>query len=186
VKASRILKAIAVGALAGAGILIIHPFVPAFAGESKGIIFGRINDKVSGNSWGGEGKLIVVVGTNEKNKKTFKMCPNGYVAAEVENGKVKLDVVKLPKGGSDGFVDRTEAYLNQPTLTVKPGGATYWGDVKVNYDYGSLIFKPTDKAEATKTATVACLKEMGDTALADKLAKATVDKQLVFIDMNKR
>ena len=54
---------------------------PALAKE-KGLIFGRLNDKVMGDSWQGVGELIVVIGDNEKKKKKFKMCENGYVAGE--------------------------------------------------------------------------------------------------------
>jgi hypothetical protein len=186
VKASSIRKGALIAALAVAGALIIQPPVPAFAGDATGIIFGRLNDKVMGKSWGGEGKLIVFAGDSNKHKKTFEMCPNGYVAAEIDAGKALLDSIKLPKGSSDGFVDRSEAALNQPILMVKPGRATYWGDVKVSYEYGSTVFRSVDKLNDAKTATVACLKAMGNTALAEKLEKAPVDKQLVFANMNER
>jgi hypothetical protein len=186
VKASSICRGALIAALAVAGLLVIYPPVPAFAKDATGIIFGRLNDKVMGKSWGGQGKLIVYVGDNSKHKKTFEMCPNGYVAAETDAGKVLLDSVKLPKGSSDGFVDRSEAYLNQPILKVAPDGATYWGDVKVSYEYGSLVFRSADKLNDAKAATVACLKAMGNTALAAKLEKAKVDKQLVFTNMNER
>jgi hypothetical protein len=186
VKASSIYKGSLIAALAVAGALIIYPPVPAFAKDSTGIIFGRLNDKVIGKSWGGQGKLVVYVGDNSKHKKTFEMCPNGYAAAEVDAGKALLDSVKLPKGSFDGFVDRSEAALNQPILTVAPDRATYWGDVKVSYEYGSLVFRSADKLNDAKTATVACLKAMGNTALAEKLEKASVDKQLVFVNMNER
>jgi hypothetical protein len=159
---------------------------PARAEDAKGIIFGRLNDKAMGDSWGGKGKLVVIVGKKDDNKKDTEMCPNGYAAMEVDAGQARLDVVKLPKGSSDGFVDRSEAYLNQPSLDVKPNTAVYWGDVKLSYDYGSLIFKSQDKVDAAKAATIECLKAKGNTALADKLAKAPVEKQLVFVDMNKR
>jgi hypothetical protein len=185
VKASKLVKGTLIAAMAAAAVMVIFPKTSAVAGD-KGIIFGRINDKMMGDSWSGQGKLVVIVGDNDKNKKDTDMCKNGYAAMEVDAGKVRLDVVKLPKGGSDGFVDRSEAYLNQPELTVKPGSVVYWGDVKVSYDYGSLIFKSTDKADATKTATVECLKAAGNTALADAIAKGTIDKQLVFVGMNKR
>jgi len=183
--ASKLLKGTLAAAIAGATVMAIFPGTPAVAGE-KGIIFGRINDKMMGESWGGQGKLVVIVGDSDKNKKDTDMCKNGYAAIEVDAGRVRLDVVKLPKGGYDGFVDRSEAYLNQPELQVKPGSVVYWGDVKVNYDYGSLVFKSTDKADASKAATVKCLKAEGNAALADAIAKGTVEKQLVFAGMNKR
>jgi len=182
--ASKFAKGTLVAAMAATTVMAIFPGTQAVAGE-KGIIFGRLNDKAMGVSWGGQGKLVVIVGDNDKNKKDTDMCKTGYAAMEVDAGRVRLDVVKLPQGGYDGFVDRSEAYLNQPELQVKPGAAVYWGDVKISYEYGSLIFKSTDKADATKTATIACLKAAGNTALADALAKTTPDKQLVFEGMNK-
>ncbi len=182
---SKHVKRTLVATIAMSALVAIFSGTAAFAGD-KGVIFGRINDKMMGDSWGGQGKLVVIVGDNDKNKKDTVMCKNGYAAMEVDAGKVRLDVVKLPKGGSDGFVDRSEAYLNQPALQVKPGGVVYWGDVKVSYDYGSLIFKSTDKADAAKTATIECLKAAGNTALADAITKGTVEKQLVFEGMNKR
>ena len=184
-KAFRLLKGTLVAVTAAAAVLVIFPETQAVAGD-KGIIFGRLNDKMMGDSWGGQGKLVVIVGDNDKKKKDTEMCKNGYAAMEVDAGKIRLDVVKLPKGGYDGFVDRSEAYLNQPELQVKPGSVVYWGDVKINYEYGSLIFKSADKADAAKTATVECLKAAGNTAVADAIAKATVEKQLVFTGMNKR
>ena len=183
--ASKLVKGTLIAAIAAAAVMAIFQATPAVAGD-KGIIFGRLNDKMMGDSWAGQGKLVVIVGDNDKSKKETDMCKNGYVAMEVDAGRVRLDVVKLPKGGYDGFVDRSEAYLNQPELKVKPGAVVYWGDVKVNYDYGSLIFKSSDKAEATKAATVACLKAAGNTALADAIAKGSIEKQLVFVGMNKR
>jgi len=185
VKAYKLLKGTLVAAMAAAAVMAIFPTTPAVAGD-KGIIFGRLNDKMMGDSWAGQGKLVVIVGDNDKNKKDTDMCKNGYAAIEVDAGKVRLDVVKLPKGGSDGFVDRSEAYLNQPELQVKPGSVVYWGDVKVSYDYGSLVFKSTDKLDASKAATIECLKAAGNTALADAISKATVEKQLVFSGMNNR
>ena len=185
VKASRLLKGTLVATMAAVAVLAIYPKTPAVAGE-KGIIFGRLNDKMMGDSWGGQGKLVVIVGDSDKNKKDTDMCKNGYAALEVDAGKVRLDVVKLPKGGYDGFVDRSEAYLNQPELQVTPGSVVYWGDVKINYEYGTLIFKSADKADASTAATVACLKAAGNTELADAIAKATVEKQLVFVGMNNR
>ena len=183
--ASKFVKGTLVAAMAAVTVMAIFPGTQAVAGE-KGIIFGRLNDRAMGDSWGGKGKLVVIVGDNDKNKKDTDMCKTGYVAMEVDAGRVRLDVVKLPQGGYDGFVDRSEAYLNQPELQVKPGAAAYWGDVKINYEYGSLIFKSSDKGDATKTATIECLKAAGNTALADALTKATLDKQLVFEGMNKR
>jgi hypothetical protein len=155
----------------------------ALAGKDTGIIFGRLNDKVMGESWKGDGKLVVVIGEDEGNKKDFKMCKNGYVAGEVEAGKIKMDVVR---NGKESDKERREAFLNQPVLAVVKDKASYWGNVKIGYDYGSLTFRSEDKVDEAKTALVACLKEMGKDKLADKLQTAPVEKQFIFVDMNKR
>jgi len=175
--------------LVAIGSTVAYPPLPAVAGE-KGIIFGRLNDKVMGNSWSGEGKLVVIVGDNEKNDKKFKMCPNGYVAAEVDAGKVKLDVVENKKEKNK---EKREAFLNQPVLSVAAGRATYFGNVKIGYDYGSLTFRSEDKLANALAALQACLvTDLGKEKLADKLAAINnqvppaVDKQFVFVDMNLR
>jgi hypothetical protein len=155
----------------------------ALADPGKGIIFGRLNDKAMGESWMGVGKLIVVIGDDEDKKKDFKMCKNGYVAGEVEAGKIKMDVVHNEK---ERDKEKREAFLNQPVLNVARDKASYWGDVKIGYDYGSLTFQSRDKIEEAKTQLTACLKEMGKDELADKLQTAPVDKQFIFKDMHKR
>lgn len=155
---------------------------PASAGD-KGFIFGRLNDKVMGQSWNGEGKLKVVVGDDEKNVKDFDMCGDGYVAAEVDAGIVKLDVIENKKEKNK---EKREAYLNQPILKVPEGTAVYWGDVKIGFDYGSLTFRSEDKLEAAKAAIQKCLTEMGEEDLAAKVAPAPVEKQFVFVGMTDR
>lgn len=162
--------------LVAIGSTVAYPPLPAVAGE-KGIIFGRLNDKVMGDSWNGEGKLIVVVGDNEKKKKKFKMCKNGYVAGEVDAGKIKPTVVENKKEKNK---EKREAFLNQPVLDVAAGRATYFGNVKIGYDYGSLTFRSEDKLEKAKAALQVCLAELGKEKLAAKLAASPVDKQFAF------
>jgi len=154
----------------------------AAAGD-KGIVFGRLNDKVMGESWNGEGELVIVVGDDEKNHKKFKMCKDGYVAAEVDAGLIKLDVIENKKEKNK---EKREAFLNQPILKIGAGKAVYWGDVKIGFDYGSLTFRSEDKLDAAKAAVQKCLTEMGDTELAGKLTPAVVEKQFVFTGMNDR
>lgn len=155
---------------------------PAAAGD-KGFIFGRLNDKVMGDSWNGDGELVVVVGDDEKNQKKFKMCKDGYVAAEVDSGIVKLDVIRNDKEKNK---EKREAFLNQPVLKVPESKAVYFGDVKIGFDYGSLTFRSEDKLDAAKSAVQACLATMGETDLAGKLSTAPVEKQFVFTGMNDR
>jgi hypothetical protein len=172
-----------IAAFVASGWCIISTPSTALADPGMGIIFGRLNDKAMGDSWMGVGKLIVVMGDNEDNKKDFKMCKNGYVAGEVEAGKVTMDVVRNDK---EHDKDKREAFLNQPVLNVARDKACYWGDVKIGYDYGSLTFRSQDKLEQAKTELVACLKEMGQNELADKLQTAPVEKQFVFKELDKR
>lgn len=158
-------------------------FPPLADAGDKGIIFGRLNNKVMGDSWNGEGKLVVVIGDNEKKKKDFKMCKDGYVAGEVDAGKVKLDVVENKK---EKDKEKREAFLNQPVITVAKDQATYWGDVKVGFDYGSLTFRTEDKEAEAKAALKACLAVLGEEDVAAKLETAVVEKQFAFEGMTDR
>ncbi|MFQ5458701.1 MAG: hypothetical protein ACE5FC_09685, partial [Myxococcota bacterium] len=111
------------------------------------------------------------------------MCPDGYVAGEVDAGKIKLDVVENKKEKNK---DKREAFLNQPVISVAKDQATYWGDVKIGFDYGSLTFRTQDKLEDAKAALKACLLEMGEEKLAAKLETAAADKQFAFEGMTER
>lgn len=178
---TRIPMAIIVSLILAVSAVVAGPQTAA-AGD-KGIIFGRLNDKVMGDSWNGEGELIVVVGDDEKNQKKFKMCKDGYVAAEVDPGLVKLSTIENKK---EKDKEKREAFLNQPILKVASGQVVYWGDVKIGFDYGSLTFRSEDKLDAAKAAVLACLTEKGETELAGKVGAAPPDKQFVFIGMTDR